>query len=192
MKLTLNVSLAGKTAVITGAGGVICGCMAKVLAEAGANVAVLDINETAAKKVAEEITAAGGTALAVGCDVLSAESLKEAHELVARTYGPCRILVNGAGGNNPRATTAGEFFDSSQLGPEKTFFDIDKDTYHPFCSTICPAACVGTDPEPLVSIIFRLKSVLYIIFFLICPVSYNIFQKINASFFILRMKKIRP
>ena len=76
MKLTLNVSLAGKTAVITGAGGVICGCMAKVLAEAGANVAVLDINETAAKKVAEEITAAGGTALAVGCDVLSAESLK--------------------------------------------------------------------------------------------------------------------
>ena len=41
MKLTLNVSLAGKTAVITGAGGVICGCMAKVLAEAGANVAVL-------------------------------------------------------------------------------------------------------------------------------------------------------
>ena len=113
MKLTLNVSLAGKTAVITGAGGVICGCMAKVLAEAGANVAVLDINETAAKKVAEEIIAAGGTALAVGCDVLSAESLKEAHELVARTYGPCRILVNGAGGNNPRATTAGEFFDSS-------------------------------------------------------------------------------
>ena len=72
------------------------------------------------------------------------------------------------------------------------FFDIDKDTYHPFCSTICPAACVGTDPEPLVSIIFRLKSVLYIVFFLICPVSYNIFQKINASFFILRMKKIRP
>ena len=129
MKLTLNVSLAGKTAVITGAGGVICGCMAKVLAEAGANVAVLDINETAAKKVAEEITAAGGTALAVGCDVLSAESLKEAHELVARTYGPCRILVNGAGGNNPRATTAGEFFDSSQLGREKTFFDIDKESW---------------------------------------------------------------
>ena len=57
MKLTLNVSLAGKTAVITGAGGVICDRMAKVLAEAGANVAVLDINETAAKKVAEEITA---------------------------------------------------------------------------------------------------------------------------------------
>ena len=129
MKLTLNVSLAGKTAVITGAGGVICGCMAKVLAEAGANVAVLDINETAAKKVAEEITAAGGTALAVGCDVLSAESLKEAHELVARTYGRCRILVNGAGGNNPRATTAGEFFDSSQLGREKTFFDIDKESW---------------------------------------------------------------
>lgn len=103
--------------------------MAKVLAEAGANVAVLDINETAAKKVAEEITAAGGTALAVGCDVLSAESLKEAHELVARTYGPCRILVNGAGGNNPRATTAGEFFDSSQLGREKTFFDIDKESW---------------------------------------------------------------
>ena len=54
MKLTLNVSLAGKTAVITGAGGVICGCMAKVLAEAGANVAVLDINETAAKKAKEQ------------------------------------------------------------------------------------------------------------------------------------------
>ena len=95
MKLTLNVSLAGKTAVITGAGGVICGCMAKVLAEAGANVAVLDINETAAKKVAEEITAAGGTALAVGCDVLSAESFLILLSLAVKK--PFSILIKRAG-----------------------------------------------------------------------------------------------
>ena len=129
MKLALNVPLTGKTAVITGAGGVICGYMAKVLAAAGANVAVLDINEAAAEKVAEEITAEGNNALAVGCDVLSADSLKQAHGLVARTYGPCSILINGAGGNNPRATTASEMFQQSQLGREKTFFDIDKESW---------------------------------------------------------------
>lgn len=84
-------------------------------------MAVLDINETAAKKVAEEITAAGGTALAVGCDVLSAESLKEAHELVARTYGPCRILVNGAGGNNPRPQRPESFLILLSLAVKKPF-----------------------------------------------------------------------
>lgn len=129
MKLTLNVPLTEKTAVITGAGGVICGYMAKVLAAAGAKVAVLDINEAAAKKVADEIAADGGTALAVGCDVLSADSLKEAHELVTRNFGPCRILINGAGGNNPRATTDSEGFRQCQMGHEKTFFDIDKESW---------------------------------------------------------------
>lgn len=129
MDLALNVSLSGKTAVVTGAGGVICSYMAKVLAAAGAAVAVLDINQEAAERVAAEITAEGQKALAVCCDVLSAESLGKAHEIVRQTFGPCHILINGAGGNHPRATTASEVFEPSQLGKEKTFFDIDKESW---------------------------------------------------------------
>lgn len=128
MELTLHVSLKGKTAVVTGAGGVICGYMAKVLAATGACVAVLDINEEAARKVAGEIDAEGGAAMSVRCDVLDPESLRQAHEAVQRRFGRCHILINGAGGNHPRATTDSEVFHPSQIGEEKTFFDIDPDS----------------------------------------------------------------
>ena len=124
MKLPLNVDLSGKVAVITGAGGVLCSAFSVALAQCGAKVAVLDLNLDAAQKVADEITAAGGCAVAVKVNCLEAESLKAAHDVVLEKLGPCDILINGAGGNNPRGTTDDEQFDAKIEGI-KTFFDLD-------------------------------------------------------------------
>ena len=124
MKLPLNVNLSGKVAVITGAGGVLCSAFSRALAQCGAKVAVLDLNIDAAQKVADEITADGGCAVAVKVNCLEAESLKAAHDVVLEKLGPCDILINGAGGNNPRGTTDDEQFDAKIEGI-KTFFDLD-------------------------------------------------------------------
>ena len=75
MNYNLKTDLSGKTAVVTGAGGILCGMFAKALAAAGAKVAVLDLNEAAAEKVAAEICAEGGVAKAYKCNVLEKASL---------------------------------------------------------------------------------------------------------------------
>lgn len=129
MKLPLNIDLNGKVAVVTGAGGIICSYLAHVMAASGAKVALLDINEDAAKLAANNIVADGGKAIAVKCDVLNQKSIKKAHETVLKEFGKCNILLNGAGGNNPRATTTSETFTPDKLGKEKTFFDLTKDGF---------------------------------------------------------------
>lgn len=129
MKLPLNVDLSGKVAVVTGAGGVICGYLSEVIAASGARVAVLDINENAAKLVADKINGRGGTALAVRCDVLNKDSIQNAHKTITEKLGKCNILLNGAGGNHPKATTSNEIFSKDQMGKEKTFFDIEKESF---------------------------------------------------------------
>ena len=117
--------------VITGAGGVLCGSFAKALAKLGDKVALLDLNEEAAKKVADEIVAEGGVAKAYKCNVLEKESIEGVHEAVLKDFGKCDILINGAGGNNPRGTTTKEYLDPEDLknaGEDiKTFFDLDPD-----------------------------------------------------------------
>ena len=122
-------SLKGRVAVVTGGGGVLCGDFAKALARQGVKVAVLDLNEAAAQKVVDEITAAGGEALAVPCNVLEPESMEKAREVVNEAFGPCDILLNGAGGNNPRGTTTKETLEAVDLVEKdeniKTFFDLD-------------------------------------------------------------------
>ncbi|MDD6275383.1 MAG: SDR family oxidoreductase [Clostridia bacterium] len=122
-------SLKGKVAVVTGGGGVLCSGFAKTLAEQGVKVAVLDLNEEAAKKVADEIVADGGTAISVGCNVLDQESMKNARDIIAEKLGTCDILLNGAGGNNPRGTTTKETLEKIDLVQKdenvKTFFDLD-------------------------------------------------------------------
>ncbi len=127
--MTKHESLNGKVAVITGGGGVLCSGFAKTLAEQGVKVAVLDLNEEAAKKVADEINANGGTAIAVGCNVLEPESMKMARDIVAEKLGTCDILLNGAGGNNPKGTTTKETLEKIDLVEKdenvKTFFDLD-------------------------------------------------------------------
>lgn len=122
----LNTNLTDKVAVVTGAGGVLCSNFAKVLARAGAKVALLDINEEAAESVACEIRAEGGIAKAYACNVLNREICHAVAEQVRNDLGPCDILVNGAGGNNPRATTDKEYFEPGDIDAEtKSFFDLD-------------------------------------------------------------------
>lgn len=129
MKLPLNVDLCGKVAVVTGAGGVICSYMSEVMAAAGAKVALLDINENASKAVVNKINADGGVAISICCDVLNSESIKAAHKIILKEFGKCNILLNGAGGNHPKATTTSEIFSKDQLGKEKTFFDIEREGF---------------------------------------------------------------
>ena len=127
MNYNLKTDLSGKTAVVTGAGGILCGMFAKALAAAGAKVAVLDLNEAAAESVAEEIRAEGGVAKAYKCNVLEKESLENCHSAVLADLGPCDILINGAGGNNPRATTDMEYYMPGDIDAEtKSFFDLDQ------------------------------------------------------------------
>ena len=127
MKNVLNTDLTGKVCVVTGAGGAICGMYAKTLARAGGKVAVLDLNEQAAQQVADEINAEGGIAKAYKANVLEKENLEAVHQQVLADLGPCDVLINGAGGNNPRATTDNEFhFEAKDIEGCKTFFDLDK------------------------------------------------------------------
>ena len=126
MNIPFKPEIAGKVAVVTGAGGVLCGMFAKALAQAGAKVAVLDLNPAAAQAVADAITAEGGTAKAYTCNVLERASLEAAHEAVLQDLGKCDILINGAGGNNPRATTDKEYFEPGDIEADtKSFFDLD-------------------------------------------------------------------
>ena len=127
MNYNLKTDLTDKVAVVTGAGGVLCGMFAKALAAAGAKVAVLDLNEAAAEAVAQAIREEGGAAKAYKCNVLEKESLENCHSAVLADFGPCDILINGAGGNNPRATTDMEYYMAGDIDAEtKSFFDLDQ------------------------------------------------------------------
>ena len=127
MPNVLNTDLTGKVAVVTGAGGVLCSAFAKVLARAGAKVALLDRNFEAANGFAAEIVEEGGVAKAYACDVLDKDVCYAVADQVCPDLGPCDILLNGAGGNNPRATTDKEYFEVGDIeGETKSFFDLDK------------------------------------------------------------------
>ena len=125
----MKVDLNGKVAVVTGGGGILCGVMAKALAKAGAKVAILDLRAEAAEAVAAEIRAEGGTAMGLSANVLELASLQAAEEKICAEYGPCDILINGAGGNNPKGTTSKEFLTKEDLAAKvegvTTFFDLD-------------------------------------------------------------------
>ena len=124
-----HTNLNGRVAVVTGGGGVLCSGFAKDLASQGVKVAVLDLNESAAQAVADEIIAAGGTAIGVACNVLEKESLDAARAVINEKLGTCDILINGAGGNNPKGTTSKEKLELSDIAEKaegvKTFFDLD-------------------------------------------------------------------
>lgn len=126
-KNVLNTDLTGKVAVVTGAGGVLCSAFAKVLARAGAKVALLDLNEEAAQQFAGEINGEGGMARAYKCNVLDKDMCYTVANQVMADLGPCDVLINGAGGNNPRATTDKEYFEPGDLEADtKSFFDLDE------------------------------------------------------------------
>lgn len=122
MKLPFKVDLSSKVVAITGAGGVICGEFSKALAACGAKVALLDINFEAAKKIADEI---GENAIAVRCNCLDKNSIAEAKNIVEESFGKVNFLINGAGGNNPRATTDNEMM-TADTQNVKDFFHLDE------------------------------------------------------------------
>ena len=125
-KNVINTDLTNKVCVVTGAGGVLCSHFAKVLARAGAKVALLDLNEEAARQFADEIVSEGGVAKAYSCNVLDKTICDEVAEKVLKDFGPCDILINGAGGNNPKATTDKEYFELGDIDADtKSFFDLD-------------------------------------------------------------------
>ena len=131
-QLPFHIDLSGKTAVVTGGGGVLCSGFAKTIAACGAKVAVLDLNPEAAQKVVDEIIADGEKALAVATNVLQKASLEEARDKILSEFGSIDILINGAGGNNPRGTTSKEYLFPEDLdeGAKKditTFFELDPD-----------------------------------------------------------------
>lgn len=124
----LNTNLDGKVAVVTGAGGVLCSNFAKVLARAGAKVALLDLNFDSADSFAKEIISEGGIAKAYCCNVLDKENCQKVADEVLKDFGLCDILINGAGGNNPKATTDKEYFEIGDIDADtKSFFDLDSD-----------------------------------------------------------------
>ncbi len=123
-KLPLNIDYTGKVVVVTGAGGLICGAMARAFAMSGAKVAALDLNEEAVQKLAADLTAEGYICRGYKANVLEPEALAAVHAAVRQELGPCDILVNGAGGNNPRATTTNEYQHEATEGG-KSFFDLE-------------------------------------------------------------------
>lgn len=126
MNLPMTIDFSGKVVVITGAGGVICGEMARAFAKSGANVCALDLNLEAAQRLASEIEKDGGVCRAYKANVLERESLEAVYEAIKKDFGVCDVLVNGAGGNNPRATTDNEYHHERVEG-KKSFFDLDSD-----------------------------------------------------------------
>ena len=122
MKVPFKVDLSDKIVAITGAGGVICSEFARALAECGAKVALLDVNFDAAKKVADEI---GENAFAVRCNCLDKDEIRKAKEEVVKKFGQVNFLINGAGGNNPKATTDNEVM-TADLEGAKDFFALEE------------------------------------------------------------------
>lgn len=122
MATPFAVNLSDKVIAITGAGGIICSAFAKALAENGAKVALLDINEEAAQKYAAEI---GENAIAVKCNCLDKASITEAKKIINEKFGAVNFLINGAGGNNPRASTDNETM-TPDLEGVKDFFALEE------------------------------------------------------------------
>ncbi|EKU93900.1 Uncharacterized oxidoreductase HI_0048 [Alloiococcus otitis] len=117
----------GKTVVLTGAGGVLVSTFSEAFAQLGANVALLDLNREAAQSVADKINQNNpNQAKAYECNVLEKESLKAVNEQIKADFGPCDILINGAGGNNPKATTDNEFHSEDLDKEVKSFFNLEE------------------------------------------------------------------
>jgi NAD(P)-dependent dehydrogenase (short-subunit alcohol dehydrogenase family) len=130
--------LDGKVAVVTGGGGVLCGALSRALGSVGAQVAVLDLFPESAQRVADDIRAAGGAAVAIRCNVLDKASIEDASQAVIEAFGRVDILINGAGGNKKEATTS----------PELAFFDLPADAAQwvfnlNFIGTLLPSQVFG-------------------------------------------------
>ena len=151
MKLPFQVDLTGKVAVVTGGGGVLCGEMAKALAACGAKVALIGRTLSSLETVANEINAAGGCARCYPANVLDRAAMEGAAEKIREELGPCAILINGAGGNNPRTTTDKEYYEPGDIDADtKSFFDLDQESVQfvfnlNFTGTLIPTQVFAKD-----------------------------------------------
>ena len=151
MNLTLKPDLRGKVAVVTGGAGVLCSEFVRALAQCGAKVAILNRTLSKGEALAEEVRQNGGEAMAFSCNVTDSESVKAAHEAVLAAFGKCDILINGAGGNNPRANTDKEYFELGDMEAEtKSFFDLDEEGFRfvmdlNFVGTLLPTQAFAQD-----------------------------------------------
>ena len=152
MNIPLKVDLKDKIAVVTGGGGVLCAVMAKAIAKCGAKVAVLDLREEAAQKVADEINADGGVAIGVACNVLSTEACQAAKAVVNEKLGSVDILINGAGGNHPRGNTTNEYYSKEDvMNPDIiSFYDLSPENIQfvfnlNFVGTLIPTQVFSPD-----------------------------------------------
>ena len=125
--LAKPASLEGKVIVVTGAGGVLCGEMAKELGRCKAKIAVLDLNLEKAQQVADIIVSEGGIAKGYACNVLKDDELKAVHQAINEDLGKIDMLVNGAGGNSPKATTSEEYFQKEHEEGAISFFDLKQE-----------------------------------------------------------------
>lgn len=144
-KNVINTDLSGKVAVVTGAGGAICSVLSIALARAGAKVALLNRTFDKAERVAVLIRREGGTAKAYACNVLSREMCEKTAAEILDDYGPCDILINGAGGNAPGASTDNDRYEDGDIdGDVQSFFDLSEDSVRDvfdlnFAGTLIPA-----------------------------------------------------
>ena len=151
MNLTLKPDLRGKVAVVTGGAGVLCSEFVRALAQCGAKVAILNRTLSKGEALAEEVRQNGGEAMAFSCNVTDSESVKAAHEAVLAAFGKCDILINGAGGNNPRANTDKEYFELGDMeAASKSFFVIDEEGFRfvmdlNFVGTLLPTQAFARD-----------------------------------------------
>lgn len=152
MSYPLNFDLSNKVVVVTGGAGVLGTEFSKACAQAGGKVVILGRSLEKAEKLAAEIRSLGQQALAVSADVLSKSSIEQAHELIKNTFGPVDILINGAGGNDPKATTSDEYFNPQALETEgaKHFFNMDLDGFNyvfglNFTGSLIPSQVFGKD-----------------------------------------------
>lgn len=152
MKLPFSVDLKDKVAVVTGGTGILCGAMADALADCGAKVAILALGQESCEAKAAQINARGGQAIGIETNVLQKQSLENAHEIILKEFGPCDILINGAGGNHPKGTTSNEYLMPEDLDNKEltTFFDLDPDGVNfvfnlNFLGTLLPSQVFSKD-----------------------------------------------
>ena len=123
--------LKGKVCVLTGGAGVIGASLARGLAAAGIKTAIVDINKEAAVKLATEVEKESGVkCIGISANVLDKESLEAAKKIINNKLGAIDILINGAGGNSPKATTAVEQMQKEDLNDlSKTFYGLGMDGF---------------------------------------------------------------
>lgn len=124
----------GKVAVVTGAGGTLCSVIANDLAAKGAKVVLVGRTPEKLEKIAAQIEADGGICRIMPCDVTDEAAVQAMADEILESWGPCRFLINGAGGNNNKAITTNYYYDPAELSEDKPegmigFFDLDMEVF---------------------------------------------------------------